>query len=154
MASVKNIVRVANVTKTFQLGKIDVQALKGVDLEIAAGQYVSIMGPSGSGKTTLCRRLLSELEGLAKSGVSVSAAEVKRVVSLLRDAPDIELVCINEIEPLATCAYLFQYDSVFGPWPGEVRAGETCVVIGGGPIGLLIALVALGGASLFYAGRR
>jgi hypothetical protein len=29
MASVKNIVRVANVTKTFQLGKIDVQALKG-----------------------------------------------------------------------------------------------------------------------------
>ena len=46
MASVKNIVRVANVTKTFQLGKIDVQALKGVDLEIAAGQYVSIMGPS------------------------------------------------------------------------------------------------------------
>jgi putative ABC transport system ATP-binding protein len=53
MASVKNIVRVANVTKTFQLGKIDVQALKGVDLEIAAGQYVSIMGPSGSGKSTL-----------------------------------------------------------------------------------------------------
>ena len=53
MASVKNIVRVANVTKTFQLGKIDVQALKGVDLEIAAGQYVSIMGPSGPGKSTL-----------------------------------------------------------------------------------------------------
>jgi putative ABC transport system ATP-binding protein len=53
MASVKNIVRVANVTKIFQLGKIDVQALKGVDLEIAAGQYVSIMGPSGSGKSTL-----------------------------------------------------------------------------------------------------
>jgi putative ABC transport system ATP-binding protein len=53
MASVKNIVRVKNVTKTFQLGKIDVQALKGVDLEIAAGQYVSIMGPSGSGKSTL-----------------------------------------------------------------------------------------------------
>jgi putative ABC transport system ATP-binding protein len=53
MTSMKNIVRVANVTKTFQLGKIAVHALKGVDLEIPTGQYVSIMGPSGSGKSTL-----------------------------------------------------------------------------------------------------
>jgi putative ABC transport system ATP-binding protein len=53
MTSVKNIVRVTNVTKTFQLGKIAVHALKGVDLEISTGQYVSIMGPSGSGKSTL-----------------------------------------------------------------------------------------------------
>ncbi len=53
MTNEKNIVRVKNVTKTFQLGKIDVQALKGIDIEIAAGQYVSIMGPSGSGKSTL-----------------------------------------------------------------------------------------------------
>ena len=50
---------------------------------------------------------------------------------LLRDAPDIELVCINEIEPLSTCAYLFQYDSVFGPWPGEVRAGEGALIVDG-----------------------
>lgn len=49
----RNIVRVTNVTKSFQLGKMEVQALKGVDLEIAAGDYISIMGPSGSGKSTL-----------------------------------------------------------------------------------------------------
>ena len=48
-----SIVRVSEVTKTFQLGKIEVQALKGVDLEIASGKYISIMGPSGSGKSTL-----------------------------------------------------------------------------------------------------
>jgi putative ABC transport system ATP-binding protein len=53
MTNAKNIVRVTNVTKTFQLGKIAVHALKGVDLEIPTGQYVSIMGPSGSGKSTL-----------------------------------------------------------------------------------------------------
>jgi putative ABC transport system ATP-binding protein len=53
MANSRNIVRVSNVTKTFQLGKLDVQALKGIDLEIAAGDYISIMGPSGSGKSTL-----------------------------------------------------------------------------------------------------
>ncbi len=53
MAEAGNVVRVTNVTKTFKLGKIDVQALKGIDLEISKGDYISIMGPSGSGKSTL-----------------------------------------------------------------------------------------------------
>ena len=48
-----NIVRVAGVTKKFQLGKLEVEALKGINLEIVAGNYISIMGPSGSGKSTL-----------------------------------------------------------------------------------------------------
>jgi putative ABC transport system ATP-binding protein len=49
----RNIVRVSKVTKFFKMGKVDVQALKGVDLEIPVGFYISIMGPSGSGKSTL-----------------------------------------------------------------------------------------------------
>jgi putative ABC transport system ATP-binding protein len=53
MAELRNIVRVSRVTRTFQLGKTEVHALKGVDLSIASGHYVSIMGPSGSGKSTL-----------------------------------------------------------------------------------------------------
>ena len=48
-----NIVRVSKVTKTFRLGKVEVYALKGVDLAVATGKYISIMGPSGSGKSTL-----------------------------------------------------------------------------------------------------
>ena len=53
MVDVGNIVRVSGVTKNFRLGKVEVQALKGVDLEIPTGYYISIMGPSGSGKSTL-----------------------------------------------------------------------------------------------------
>ena len=53
MSDVGNIVRVSGVTKNFRLGKVEVQALKGVDLEIPTGYYISIMGPSGSGKSTL-----------------------------------------------------------------------------------------------------
>ncbi|QFT96965.1 Glyceraldehyde-3-phosphate dehydrogenase 1 [Roseovarius sp. THAF8] len=50
---------------------------------------------------------------------------------LLRDARDFELVAINDIEPLSTCAYLFQFDSVFGPWPEEVRTDDQVLVVGG-----------------------
>jgi putative ABC transport system ATP-binding protein len=53
MEDTSSIVRVSKVTKTFQLGKVEVHALKGVDLEVATGKYISIMGPSGSGKSTL-----------------------------------------------------------------------------------------------------
>ena len=53
MTDSRKIVRVTHVTKSFKLGKLDVLALKGVDLEITAGNYISIMGPSGSGKSTL-----------------------------------------------------------------------------------------------------
>ncbi|MEJ2135985.1 MAG: ABC transporter ATP-binding protein [Desulfofustis sp.] len=49
----KTIVRVSGVTKNFDLGKIVVEVLKGIDLEIEEGKYLSIMGPSGSGKSTL-----------------------------------------------------------------------------------------------------
>ena len=49
----KQIVRVTDVTKDFDLGKIVVKVLKGIDLEIETGKYISIMGPSGSGKSTL-----------------------------------------------------------------------------------------------------
>jgi putative ABC transport system ATP-binding protein len=48
-----NVVRLSQVTKMFRMGDNEVQALKGVDLAIRAGEYISIMGPSGSGKSTL-----------------------------------------------------------------------------------------------------
>ena len=49
----QNVVRTRGVTKIFTMGKISLEALKGINLEIKRGEYISIMGPSGSGKSTL-----------------------------------------------------------------------------------------------------
>ena len=47
------IVRVMDLKKVYFLGKVRLEVLKGIELEILRGEYISIMGPSGSGKTTL-----------------------------------------------------------------------------------------------------
>ena len=71
-------IRVKDLVKVHSTGKIEVQALRGLNLDVSSGELVSIIGPSGSGKTTL----LNIIGGLDKATAGTVKVGDKTVTSL------------------------------------------------------------------------
>ena len=59
----KSIVRIQNISKTYQAENGEVEALKGINFDVKEGEFISIIGPSGCGKSTL----LSIISGSRKA---------------------------------------------------------------------------------------
>jgi putative ABC transport system ATP-binding protein len=68
-------VRVNSLVKAYRLGKIEVQALRGLNMEVNAGEFIAIIGPSGSGKTTLLN-VLGGLDAATAGTVQVGSVNV------------------------------------------------------------------------------
>ena len=72
------IIDATGVVKTYDTGKVEVHALRGVDLTIQRGEMVAIMGPSGCGKTTLLN-CLSGLDTINNGLILVDGADINRM---------------------------------------------------------------------------
>ncbi len=63
----------------------------------------------------------------------------RNVVRAIHEAgrDDVEVVAVNDLGPVATNAHLLKYDSVHGPFPGEIAVGEDSIDVGRGPFKVL-----------------
>lgn len=72
------VVEAIDVHKTYRLGRIEIHALKGVNLKVKRGEFISIMGPSGSGKTTLLN-LIGTLDKPTKGKIIIDGQDVTKL---------------------------------------------------------------------------
>ena len=72
------IVEAKNVTKTYMLGKIPVEALRGVNLKVETGDFVSILGPSGSGKSTMLN-LIGALDKPTSGTLLIDGVDISKL---------------------------------------------------------------------------
>ena len=90
------IIKLENVWKIYQLGKTELEALKGINLEINRGSFMTLMGPSGSGKSTLLNM--------------VGLLDVPTRGKVFVDGKDITLLSENKLAQLRgkTIGFVFQ----------------------------------------------
>lgn len=72
------LIKLENVWKIYQLGKMELTVLKGISLEITPGSFVAIMGPSGSGKSTLLH-IISCLDTPTRGKVFWKGQDISRL---------------------------------------------------------------------------
>jgi len=69
------VVKIENVTRVYKIGKVETQALRGVNLSIGSGEFTALVGPSGSGKTTLLQ-MIGCLDQPSSGHVLISGKDV------------------------------------------------------------------------------
>jgi putative ABC transport system ATP-binding protein len=96
MMRVALIVEAVNLKKTYMLGKIPVEALRGVNLKVESGDFLAILGPSGSGKSTMLNL--------------IGALDKPTSGTLLIDGVDVSTLSDNQLSDLRRrVGFVFQF---------------------------------------------
>ncbi|MFQ5871243.1 MAG: ABC transporter ATP-binding protein [Candidatus Geothermarchaeales archaeon] len=70
-----NVVRLEGVSKTYQMGEVEIHALREVDLTVSEGELIVVLGPSGSGKTTLLN-MVGGIDSVTKGKVLIYGLDI------------------------------------------------------------------------------
>ena len=122
------VVKTSQVIKTYNSNSIPVKALRGVDLEIDAGEFTAIVGPSGSGKTTL----LNIIGGLDRQtsgyvevdGTDISKLSDNRLIEFRKNKIGFVFQAYNLI-PVLTAFENIEFVMLLQGWSKEKRGERT-----------------------------
>jgi len=74
----KSIIELKDTWKIYQMGKVKVEALRGINLEVRRGEFLSIMGPSGSGKSTAVN-MIGCLDSPSKGKILLDSLDISKL---------------------------------------------------------------------------
>ena len=75
------LIEMHGVEKSYRMGRLDYPALRGIDLQIAAGELVAVVGPSGSGKTTV----LNMISGIDRPSAGTVTVDGRRIDAMTEE---------------------------------------------------------------------
>ncbi|PJF29599.1 MAG: macrolide ABC transporter ATP-binding protein [Phototrophicales bacterium] len=128
------VIDIRNITKVYQMGDVEVHALRGVNLRIYEGEFVSIMGPSGSGKSTLMY-ILGALDQPTSGeyyldGVDVSKLDEKELANIRNKKIGFVFQSFNLLKR-TTALRQVELPLMYGGVPGRSkRAREALEAVG------------------------
>ena len=126
------VVRAQGVHKTYQMGKIVVRALQGIDLSVYAGEYLAIMGPSGSGKSTFFN-MIGGLDKPSSGKVFIDEVDIAQLdafeLAWLRCRKIGYIFQSFNLIPVMTCLENVMLPMTFAGVPSEEAFVRACEIL-------------------------